>query len=153
MSARRNGVSNRNSTSAARDAETTARETKVDKRETTVSDVMKIAKEVAKSGTLAVVPADAGDNSRSAAARTLFGKALARLLGDAQLEAQTNVARELEEIKAADEAIVAAARLLPDRTRKAIVDVRTSLTKRIIRLRQSVSKWARASDEGPQNHE
>ncbi|MDB2579697.1 hypothetical protein N9Y00_11910, partial [Tateyamaria sp.] len=93
------------------------------------------------------------DNRRSAAARTLFGKALARLRGDAQLEAQTNVARELEEIKAADDAIVAAARLLPDRTRKVIIDVRTSLIKRIISLSQSVSKWARARDEGPQNHE
>jgi hypothetical protein len=138
---------------AARNAETTARETEIDKRETTVSDVIKIVKEVAKSGTLAVAPADAGDNRRSAAARTLFGKALARLRGDAQLEAQTNVARELEEIKAADDAIVAAARLLPDRTRRAIIDVRTSLIKRIISLSQSVSKWARARDEGPQNHE
>ncbi|MCP4207795.1 MAG: hypothetical protein GY767_12210, partial [Shimia sp.] len=86
-------------------------------------------------------------DGKSAAAR-LFGKAFATLRAKArkaaQNEARAEVQSHLEEIKAADDAIVEAASALPEAARRKIVEARQSLAGRITTLKRAVHKWTKS---------
>ncbi|WP_299896052.1 hypothetical protein [uncultured Ruegeria sp.] len=60
---------------------------------------------------------------------------------EAWQEAQAEVQAHFEEIKAADDAIVAASASLPDRAKKEIIKARRSLVGRITTLQRAINKW------------
>ncbi|QFT61565.1 plasmid recombination protein [Roseivivax sp. THAF30] len=76
-------------------------------------------------------------------ARTLFRKALARLRGEAQEAARRSVARDVEEIRKADDTIVEIASKLPSSARETIAGLRKGLTKRLLGLRHLDQKGGR----------
>ncbi len=130
-----------------------AREVDLCKREKKAATVLKTAKAVAE-GDPKVLAEMTQPDGRSAAAR-LFGKAFAALRSTAQREARKDARAEvqshLEEIKAADDAIVEAAAALPEAARKKIVKARQSLAGRITTLRRAINKWARPGQKnGPE---
>ncbi|SFQ44391.1 hypothetical protein SAMN05421853_1063 [Roseivivax halotolerans] len=76
-------------------------------------------------------------------ARTLFRKAFARLRGEAEDAARRKVARDVEEIRKADDTIVAIASKLPSSVRETIAELRKGLTKRLLGLRHLDQRGAR----------
>ncbi len=130
-----------------------AREVDVGKREKQATTVLKTAKAVAE-GDPKVLEEMAKPGGKTVAAR-LFGKAFSALRGKAQREAgqeaRAEVQSHLEEIKAADDAIVEAAVMLPERARQKIITARQSLAARITTLKRSINKWARPDQKkGPE---
>lgn len=129
------------------------REASVGRREKQATTVIKTANAVA-AGDPKVLAEIARADGKSAAAR-LFGKAFATLRAKArkaaQNEARAEVQSHLEEIKAADDAIVEAASALPEAARRKIVEARKSLVGRITALKRAVHKWTKAGPkDGPE---
>ena len=129
------------------------REASVGRREKQATTVIKTANAVA-AGDPKVLAEIARADGKSAAAR-LFGKAFATLRAKArkaaQNEARAEVQSHLEEIKAADDAIVEAASALPEAARRKIVEARKSLAGRITALKRAVHKWAKSNPkDGPE---
>jgi len=67
--------------------------------------------------------------------RGLFRKAFERLRGEAEDQARRSLARDFDEIRKADDTIVEIAAKLPRSAREALAEIRTGLTKRLMRLR------------------
>ncbi|WP_196223481.1 plasmid recombination protein [Roseibium sp. RKSG952] len=122
------------------------REARVGKREKQAATVTKTAKAVAE-GDPKVLAEVAQPDGKSAAA-SLFGKAFATLRAkarkDARQEALGEVQTQFDEIKAADDAIVEAASVLPDAARQNVVKARESLVGRITALKRAVHKWTKS---------
>ncbi len=119
------------------------REAHVGNREKQAATVIQTAKAVAEGD-----PKTLGEMTqpdwKSIAAR-LFGRAFVALRKkareEARQEARAEVQTHFEEIKAADDAIVAASASLPDRAKKEIIKVRRSLVGRITTLKRAINKW------------
>jgi hypothetical protein len=95
-------------------------------------------------------PMDAPDDKATPPERTslairLFGRALAAIREKARVEAREEAREEFSsafaEIKAADEAIVSVARLLPETARRSVAKARRSLSKRIMGLSKTAADW------------
>jgi hypothetical protein len=129
-----------------------ARERKVGARETEADAVLDLATKVA-DGEIEVPEEDAetppvqrpdgageqpehdtATNAPPEAARALFGKALAKLRSQAREEARADLRKAWDQIKTADAAIDAAARLLPETARKKIAAARHSIAAAIASL-------------------
>ncbi|WP_160116035.1 plasmid recombination protein [Candidatus Halocynthiibacter alkanivorans] len=116
-----------------------ARGQSVAQREDDASAVLKTADAVAKGDPqILETLAKAKDASL---ATSLFKKALLVLRARARKEARKELRKEFDEIKAADDAIVAVAASLPERARRDIIKARTSIALRITRLKSFIGKW------------
>ena len=81
-------------------------------------------------------------SEKSSPAATLFSKAITVLRTRIAQQERAKLAREYESIRAADDAIVEVARLLPENTRRKIAEARKGLAQRIARL--SVARQTKA---------
>ena len=136
---------------ATRENAVSAREQKAASKQQTAQAMINIADRVAK-GDLDV-PEQTDEAAKTAndpvrldrhQAATLFARALAKLRQQAKTEARAEARAELSEtfaeIKAADEAIVRVATLLPPAAREAIAKARRSLSIRIMALGQMAKR-------------
>ena len=146
--ARERGLDEREDGAAVRNAQLDRRETDVEKREEEASAVLDVAAEVAGGRVVLTEPASAAASEsevadggkRSALARSLFARALARLREQARSEAKDELASAYREIVATDDFIVEIAAKLPAVARNAIVERRGSLSVRILALRNTLKK-------------
>ena len=90
--------------------------------------------------------------SKPALASRLFGRALTTLRAKARAEAREELSRAFAEIKAADEAILAVAKLLPEGLRGAVAEARRSLSQRIVAMTRRQKEWRdRRQDSDPRS--
>ncbi len=131
----------------------------VDENEAEADAVLEVARDVAE-GRFDVPVQDEDDadmapskepNSpdRPHLARRLFGRALQVLRKRAQDEAKAEFSEAFDQIRAADEAIVTVAQMLPDSTLLKVATARKSLTAKIMALTRTATGWwgSERSDE------
>lgn len=142
------GVLARKKRLVERETAVETREAEVVKREAEASETQEVAQVIIDvatkvvAGDLEVVeridPAAKASSDPKQIARkhatNIFGRALAKLRGDARQEARAELSEAFDEIKAADEEIVRVAVLLPQAAREVIAMARRSLSTRIMTL-------------------
>lgn len=127
---------------AEREAKLKTREAAVNKRSAQADEVLSVASDVAegridllldnKTGRAANAEPEADDEPSPA--HRIFGAALKALRRGARKEARAELAVAFSEIRAADEAILKIARMVPPGTRRMIADARKALSKAIVGL-------------------
>lgn len=145
--ARKDRLAERETVVETREAEVVKREAKASEMQEVARVMIDVATKVSK-GDLEVVervdPAAKASSDPKQIARkhatSIFGRALAKLRGDAREEARAELSEAFEEIKAADEEIVRVTALLPQSAREAIAKARRSLSGRIFGLTQAAKR-------------
>ena len=131
----------------------------VDEKEAEADAVLQVARDVAE-GRFDVPVEDEGGSDelprtepssleRPHLAHRLFGRALKALRKRAKDEAQAEFSEAFDQIRAADEAIVTVAQMLPDSALVKVATARKSLTARIMALTRTATGWwgSEQSDE------
>ena len=147
----------------AREATVSDREAAAEAKSNEAAQVLRIAADVAEGRGEIEEPEDTGapserkkhpssDMSKPALASRLFGRALTTLRAKARAEAREELSRAFAEIKAADEAILAVAKLLPEGLRGAVAEARRSLSQRIVAMTRRQKEWRdRRQDSDPRS--
>ena len=145
--ARKDRLDERETAASLREAEMVKREAEASEMHGVAQFIIDVATKVSK-GDLEVVecvdPAAKASTDPKQIARkhatSIFGRALAKLRGDARQEVRTELSDAFAEIKAADDEIVRVAALLPQGAREAIAKARRSLTGRITAIGQMAKR-------------
>lgn len=109
------------------------REARTSKRESEIAQVTDVIKDVA-DGNMKIAKAKSTDSGKAKMARSLFGKAFARLKEQAQQEAEETLERDFAALQKARKIILTAARNLPKSARKAIEDTMGAIVQPLTQL-------------------